>query len=293
MIPGISTQIFLPQLLTTALLDTLRNGGAHAIELFAARWHIDYTGRPQTRELAAWFRANPVLATLHAPLTTDTHFSRHAAPNLNLLDPDRGRRIAAMDEIKRAMELAESFPIRSCVLHLGTPADTWSERALEHSLTAVEHLQAFAAPLGMKLLLENLRNEVATPAHLLEILRVGHFTTCGICLDVAHAHLAEGIPQALTTLEGRIQEFHLSDNTGHTDDHFWPASGTERPPFALQGTIDWPATYALLEPLDTIAILEIADTQAGSPQQVTQLLTEVLSHRRHLLEQPPTPTQPD
>ncbi len=54
-------------------------------------------------------------------------------------------------------------------------------------------MKAFAGPLGVKLLLENLTNAVATPEHLVEIVNVGHFSTVGFCLDLGHAHLAEGV----------------------------------------------------------------------------------------------------
>ena len=71
-----------------------------------------------------------------------------------------------MDEVKRALEIAEAMPVRSMVVHLGLNDDEWDTRALDDSLTAIEHLKAFAGPLGVQLLLENLNNQVATPEHL-------------------------------------------------------------------------------------------------------------------------------
>ena len=100
------------------------------------------------------------------------------------------------------------------MLHLGgSKGPLESAVELEHSLTAIEHLKAFAHPLGMKVLLENLHNEVATPEHLMEVLKLGHFSTVGVCLDVGHAHLSdEGIEGAFAVLKGRIAELHLHDN---------------------------------------------------------------------------------
>ena len=197
------------------MLDALRDGGAQAVELWAARYHVDYTDRVQMRELGGWFRGNDVGCTLHAPLTTDTSFSRHASPTVNLVESDRGRRIAAMDEVKRALEMAETMPVRTCVVHLGGRGDKWSDYVLEYCLTAVEHLKAFAGPLGVKLLLENLPNEVATPEHLLELLRVGHFDGCGVCLDVGHAHLEDrGLAATFDLLRARVAEVHVNDNGG-------------------------------------------------------------------------------
>lgn len=290
MIFGLSSQLFYPQRLTPAHLDALAQSGAAVIELFAARHHVDYTDRKQTRELAAWFRDAGITPTLHAPLSTDERFSRHAAPTLNLVASAKPARIEAMEELKRALELAETIPIATCVLHLGLAQDVWSDYTLEHALTAIEHLKAFAAPLGVRLLLENLPNPIATPEHLLEILRVGHFDNCGLCLDLAHAHLAvssepeTSIAEVIEQLRPRIFELHLSDNDGRTDAHLWPASGNERPATLATGTIDWFNLYAALDslPATTPAILEIADTQLTSPADATRIAREVLSHAARL-----------
>jgi sugar phosphate isomerase/epimerase len=155
--PGLSTHVFIQQRLHPGLLAALHHSGAQTIELFAARHHFDYTDRAAVRDIAAWFRANEVAATLHQPIylsdRSDAQWSRHVAPNLNLIDPEKSRRIDAMDEVKRALESAEQLPIQSIVLHLGQKDDAWNTRALANSLTAIEHLKAFAHPLGVRILL--------------------------------------------------------------------------------------------------------------------------------------------
>ncbi len=257
--PGLSTHVFLQQRLHPGLLDALHHGGARTIELFAARHHFDYTDRATLRDIAAWFRSTDVRATLHQPIyisdRADAQWSRHVAPNLNLIDPEKSHRIDAMDEIKRALESAEQVPIQSIVLHLGQKDEPWNNRALENSLTAIEHLKAFAHPLGVRILLENLQNEITTPEHLLEIVRVGHFDNVGICLDIGHAHLTapeknEGIDHAFELLKPRIAELHLHDNHGTKDDHLWPASGN----------IDWTnvARHIATLPAQIPAVVEIA-----------------------------------
>jgi sugar phosphate isomerase/epimerase len=241
---GISSHVFLPRQLSPALLETLASTGASVIELFAARHHFDYTRRDAVGELASWFRSSKVAATLHMPLYPDAEWSRHTAPSLNLIDTSKAARIEAQDEVKRALESAEQIPFRSCVIHLGMKEDHWDTRSLDDSLSAIEHLKAFAGPLGVQLLLENLSNDVATPEHLVEILRVGHFDGVGFCLDVGHANLAEpvaatsdlpaksGIEQAFQAFGDKLVELHLHDNQGrHTrrDEHLWPG----------EGSIDW------------------------------------------------------
>ena len=139
--PGISTQVFLQQRLHPGLLDALQRSGAKTIEIFAARHHFDYADRSVVREIAQWFRSNEVGVTLHQPLYSDAQWSRHVAPTLNLIDVEKSRRIDAMDEVKRALESAEQIPLTAIVLHLGVRGDHWSERSLEDSLTAIEHLK--------------------------------------------------------------------------------------------------------------------------------------------------------
>jgi sugar phosphate isomerase/epimerase len=268
--PGLSTYVFFQHRLHPGLLDALHAAGARTIEVFAARHHFDYTDTPAVRELASWFRSNDVRAVLHQPIyladRADTQWSRHVAPNLDLIAPEKTHRIAAMDEVKRALESAEQVPFVDAVVSLGLTHSQWDDAAIEHSLTAIEHLKAFASPLGIRLLLENMENEVTTPDHLLYILKAGHFDSVGICLDIGHLHLAQpttgapkdsGVAEAIVALGSRIAQLHLHDNHGPfsdstdmKDEHLWPG----------EGTIDWPAVCASLAtlPTSTPGILDIA-----------------------------------
>jgi sugar phosphate isomerase/epimerase len=287
--PALSTHVFLQQRLHPGLLDALHKSGAQTIEIFAARHHFDYSDRAAVRDVATWFRNTGVAATLHQPLYLSDRgsgqWSRHVAPNINLIAPDKSHRIIAMDEVKRALESAEQVPITECVLHLGQKDDSWDPRALENSLTAIEHLKAFAHPLGVRLLLENLQNEITTPEHLLEILRVGHFDRVGVCLDIGHAHLADptsdsqpnvGIDAAFELLKPRIAQLHLHDNQGAKDDHLWPGSGT----------IDWTnvAKHIATLPANTAGILEIAHDLEETPDSVTIKATQAFDFLRSLEE---------
>jgi sugar phosphate isomerase/epimerase len=101
---------------------------------------------------------------MHAPLWSDTDSGRGGEPSVNVVHADKGRRIDAMDEIKRALEAAEQIPFQHMVMHLGERGDTWDTRTLENALTALEHLQTYARPLGVKLLVENIKNEVTPRA---------------------------------------------------------------------------------------------------------------------------------
>ncbi len=250
MLNAVSTHVFLRQRLHPGLLDLLARAGAGGIEIFAAKQHFDYTSRPHVQELAEWFRSNPTQAfSMHSPLYPDLEMGRGGAPAVNVIHPEKSRRIDSMDEIKRSLETAEHLPFQFLIVHLGEREDRWSPRTLEHALTALEHLQAFARPLGVKLLVENLQNEATQPENLKELLTVGHLTEVGICLDTGHAHLGEGLPSVLGTLRDRIRSVHVHDNKGDRDSHLWPG----------EGTIDWAYTIPELKkaPGDPAAVLEI------------------------------------
>lgn len=250
MLKVISSHVFLQHRLHPGLLDAFARGGAQGVELFAARQHFDYTSRPHVRELAEWFGANAVEPfSMHAPLFPDLEMGRSGTPAVNVIHPEKSRRIDGMDEIKRALEVAEQIPFRFLILHLGERDDAWSQRSLEHAITALEHLRAFASPLGVKILVENLQGEVTRPAHLVEILTAGHFQDIGVCLDVGHAHLGDGVSAAVGELRGYIRSSHLHDNRGDKDAHLWPGDGT----------IDWNETLGELKgaPQTPAGVLEI------------------------------------
>ena len=279
--PGLSTHVFLQQRLHPGLLDALRNSGARTIELFAARHHFDYTDRTQLREIASWFRDTGTAATLHQPIFTreqSENWSRHVSATLSLIAPEKTHRIDAMDEVKRALESAEQIPITAITLHLGLKDDPWNTRALENSLTAIEHIKAFAHPLGVKVLLENLQNEVTAPEHLLEILHIGHFNNVGITLDVGHAHLSDtGLDHAFELLHPRIAELHLHDNHGLKDEHLWPGSGT----------IDWTNLAKLTAslPAHVPGILEIAYDLNETADSAATKATAAFDQQLRLTEQ--------
>ena len=243
--------MFLTQRLHPGILELAARSGAEAVEIFAARQHFDYTSRDHVSEVASWLRSNPMDAwSMHAPLWADREMGRSGSPMVNVLHPEKFRRIDAMDEIKRALETAEHIPFKHLVLHLGDRDDGWSPRTIEHAITAIEHLGAFAAPLGVRLLVENLASDPTSPEHLVNILTVGHLNNVGVCLDLGHAHLNPGIGEAIATLNKRIVSVHVHDNHAVKDEHLWPG----------EGSIDWKETADGLKALATppATVLEIA-----------------------------------
>ena len=263
MLRVLSTHLFLNQRLHPGLLELASRSGAEAVEIFAARQHFDYTSREHVSEIAAWFSSNALKPwSMHAPLYPDREMGRAGAPAVNVLHPEKSRRIDAMDEVKRALESAEKIPFRNLVVHLGERNDTWSPRTIEYGLTALEHLGAFAQPLGVRILVENLLSEPTTPEHLMMILEMGHLDSTGICLDLGHAHMTVGVSEAIATMGNRITQVHTHDNHGLKDEHLWPG----------EGTIEWPTAVDSLKNLSAppAIVLEIGQEFGEQHANVTE-----------------------
>ena len=238
MLKAMSTYAFVRERLHPGLLDGLARAGAEAIEIFAFRGHFDYANRRQhVVEIAQWFKAGTVkLHSVHSPMYSSYEWGRRDSEPINIANPERKGRIDAMDEIKRALEIAEHVPFRFLVQHVGVGGESADERKFDAAMSSIEHLRAFAKPLGVRLLLENIPNDLSTPDKLLELLHVAHFDDLGICFDTGHAHIVSNVAAAFETLKGRIQSTHVHDNNGDRDAHLWPGDGN----------IDWPHTMEML-----------------------------------------------
>jgi sugar phosphate isomerase/epimerase len=141
-----------------------------------------------------------------------------------------------MDEIKRAIEAAEIAPFKFLVQHVGNSDEAFDPRKFEAAMTSVEHLRAFAKPLGVTLLLENIPNELSTPERLMELVRAAHFDDVGFCFDAGHAHLGSTVLQAFDVMKHNIRSTHVHDNRRDKDNHLLPG----------EGNIDWSECAALL-----------------------------------------------
>jgi sugar phosphate isomerase/epimerase len=256
---AVSTYLYVKERLHPGLLDGLKNGGAQAIEIFAARQHLDYANRKQhVREIADWFRSSGIpLNSVHSPLYADYEFGRAGAPPVNVASTDRAGRIEAMDEIKRALEIAEQIPFRFLVQHLGTGNESFDERKFEAAMTSVEHLRAFAKPLGVRILLENIPNDLSTPDKLVEFIHAAHFEDVGVCFDIGHAHIMSNVAEAFEILKAHVCSTHIHDNAKDKDTHLWPG----------QGSINWKEAMDLLRtaPQTPPLLLEIESDEKVNP----------------------------
>ena len=236
----LSTHLFVQHRLTTALLEKIQRAGIPAVEVFCARQHLDYRDRGQIAELGHWFRESELkLHSVHSPMFTDDVWGRSGPQSIiAVTEPIKSKRIAMTDEIKRAIEIAETIPFRYLIQHLGAGNEAFEERKMDAAFTALEELKLFASQRGVEILLENIPNGFSSAERLVMFNAQTHLDL-NFCLDVGHANLNEGVEAAYRLMEKRIRSTHLHDNDGQEDKHLFPF-------FATGGTIDWDATRGLL-----------------------------------------------
>ena len=253
---ALSTFLFANHRLTTATLDRLGDAGFGLIEIFCARQHLDWTNKAQIAELGHWFRDSKMkLHALHAPVFSDDVWGR-TGPNavLNIAEPVKARRIAMVDEIKRAIEVAETVPCRYVIQHVGIPGDEYDERKLDAAFSSLDELSLFARQRGAEVLLENLPGRLASSERLVLFLEMTHLRL-GFCFDTGHAHLEDGVLPALERLQTRVRSVHLSDNDRKSDQHLAPGAGS----------IDWRALAAPLAQLGCPVVLSLRDSGTETP----------------------------
>ena len=235
----LSTHLFVNHRLNTVWLDKIRLAGVPAVEIFCARQHLDYRDRAQINELGHWFRASEMkLHSLHSPMYSDDVWGR-SGPNshINITEPVKSKRLLMIDEIKRALDIADVIPFRYLIQHLGVSEEEYDEFKVEAAFTALEEINLFARERGVEVLLENIPNQLSSAERLLTFLELTHLKM-NFCLDVGHANMKEGVSTDYTILKGRIRSTHLHDNNGKEDSHLFP--------FSEGGTIDWKTTMELL-----------------------------------------------
>jgi len=236
----LSTHLFVNHRLTVAWLNRVMQSGIPAVEIFCARQHLDNRNRAQITELGHWFGdAELKLHSLHSPMYTDEFWGRSGPHSIiTITEPVKAERLKAVDEIKRALEIAESVPFRYLIQHIGVSGEAFSEHKVDAAFSALEELSIFARQRGVQILLENIPNDLASAERLKYFVEVTHLDL-GFVFDVGHANIGEGVEAAFDIMKDRIRSTHLHDNDGKADKHLFPL-------LADGGTVDWKRTMSLL-----------------------------------------------
>jgi sugar phosphate isomerase/epimerase len=237
---AISTHLFVNHRLTTALLGRIQEAGIPAVEIFCARQHLDYRDKAQIGELGHWFRDSEMkLHSLHSPMYNDEIWGKsgpHAV--VTITESVKSRRMESVDEIKRAIEIAETIPFKYIIQHMGVGGEEFDMRKFDAAFAALEELKLFAGARGVEILLENIPNELASAERLRQFDELTHLGL-NYVFDTGHAHMGAGVENEWSLMQSKVRSTHVHDNNGKDDIHLFPM-------VAEGGTIDWKKTMALL-----------------------------------------------
>jgi sugar phosphate isomerase/epimerase len=237
----LSTYLFVSKKLNRELLAQVHAAGFQAVEIFASRSHFDYPTKPEVRAIAQALADNHLqLNSLHAPTSRDMSVNREGGSPLSVTEVERVRRIEAMDELKRVIDVAEDLPFSRLILHMGGSRETADPRKRDAAFSSLEHLILHAKHIGVTICVENTTSEMGAPSYLRSFVDETRLTGLRFNFDVGHAHLSEGaeeerIADGFEPLKDLIASAHIHDNHGEKDEHLAP----------YDGTIDWPAVLKL------------------------------------------------
>jgi len=269
----LSTYVFVSRKLTPELLGLISQSGFHGLEIFGARSHFEYSLKAEVRAMAAALEQHHLqLVSLHAPNRRDMSAMRESGTPLSICEIERVRRIEAMDELKRVIDVADDLPYARLILHMGGPRETADPRKRDAAFSSLEHLVLHARHAGVTICVENTLSEMGEPAYLRAFVDETRLNGLRFNFDIGHAHLAElpleeRLEKSFSPMRDLISSVHLHDNHGEKDEHL--------PPF--DGSIEWPAAIKLLKsaPEDNLPIVLELKEKVGpdAPSAADQLAT--------------------
>lgn len=233
----LSTYLFISKKLTRELLAQVRNCHFDAVEIFAARSHFDYATNDEVRSIRQALSDHQLhLTSIHAPTSRDLSVNREGSSPLSVTEIERVRRIEAMDELKRVIDVADDLPFPRLILHLGGSRETADPRKRDAAFSSLEHLSLHARHAGVTICLENTTSEMGEPSYLRSFIEETRLTALRVNFDIGHAFLSDGleserIAKSLEPVHALVASAHIHDNHGEKDEHL--------PPF--DGSIDWPS----------------------------------------------------
>lgn len=269
----LSTNLYRNQALTPELLSQISGAGVSAVEVFCDSFHFGYASAQAVRELASALGGTGLaLHSLHAPAERDKGSGRGSGVPISIADPERIRRQDAVDEMKRALEVAETIPFRFFVLDLATGHQAADPRKFDAAFNSLEILSIFAKHRGVTIALQNNPNEIGSPASLVQFVKETRMNALRFCFDTGHAHIEGGVVAGFHTMRDLAVTAHIHDNHGEKDEHLLP----------WDGTIDWDAALgefaAASEPLPLVLELKEAPSAAVSLDPIRAVFDKIEKH---------------
>src|SRR5580693_3724446 len=246
----LSTYLFVSRKLTPELLGQISEAKFQGVEIFCTRSHFEYSAKTEVRAMAGALEANHLkLVSLHGPTSRDISAMRESGMPLSICEVERVRRIEAMDELKRVIDVADDLPYSRLILHMGGSRETADPRKRDAAFSTLEHLILHAHHAGVTICVENTLSEMGDPAYLRAFVDETRLTGLRFNFDIGHAHLSDlpeedRIEKSFAPLRDLVSSVHLHDNHGEKDEHL--------PPY--EGTVDWPAAIKTLKSASQTAL---------------------------------------
>src|ERR1700756_2690099 len=239
----LSTYLFVSRKLNADLLAQINEHGFSALEVFCSRAHFDYGSKQEIQALKSALEANRMtLSSLHAPTSRDLSATRESGAPLSICEVERVRRVEAMDELKRVIDVADDLPYARLILHMGGSRETADPRKRDAAFSSLEHLVLHAHHAGVSICVENTLSEMGSPDYLRAFVDETRLTGLRFNFDIGHAHLAEfpeeeRLERSFAPMKDLLSSVHLHDNHGEKDEHL--------PPY--DGSIHWPSAVKVLK----------------------------------------------
>ena len=230
MIFAVSTYLYRDRRLVRDHLLEIAAHGFRTVELFASRLHVDYHNPAVVADVQQWLTAAGLdLESVHAP-----------AMEMSVASADSNEREMAVAETEHALHVGRRIPFRTFVIHLGRPRGSAVQGGTNRDAArrSVESLAKTAQPLGIRIAIEVIPNDLSRPASLAHLLENGiEAENVGICLDAGHARLEGDVTDAIELVSGHMVAMDIHDNRGRGDDHLVP----------FDGGIDWPTALTTVQ----------------------------------------------
>jgi sugar phosphate isomerase/epimerase len=253
----VSTHLYHGERLSRDHLLEIAAHGFETVELFATRTHFDYHNPAAVADLQQWLAdAGLTLHGVHAPVMDGYEGGRWVGP-MSLASSDAAARAKAVSETELATQIARRIPVNVLVMHVGLPRMQSSDAPADvrgAALRSIEEIQRVADPLGVRIAVEVIPNELSRAGSLVHFveneLEELEGRPVGICLDFGHAHMGGDLLDAIDTVSEHVITTHVHDNRGRTDDHLVP----------FDGTIDWASALTAMQKVgyDGVLLFEIA-----------------------------------
>ena len=273
---GVSTQLYHNFRLSRQHLLEIGAHGFEAVELFATRTHFDFHNPAAVADLQQWLtEAALELHGVHAPVA-ESFTNGRWGEMLSLASADADARMHALGEAEAALYVARRLPFNVLVVHLGLPRTQAGpgDNSRDGARRSIEQLQKKAWPLGVRIAVEVIPNELSRAESLVHFVEdVVETADVGICLDFGHAHMDGDLIDAIETVSEHLFATHVHDNRGRQDDHLVP----------FEGTIDWAGALTAIQKVGFEGTLLLEIGGRGAARETLQRARKARERMEKLL----------